>query len=116
MSRAPYDEDRENRIASEIIPDSYTPREQALGWYYYLEEHLQFPFTAKCIIERVISPLRNGKEIEIVGLAPEEECYHEIFVLTPWDRRSLGIPLSQLEGLQVDDDTSRAIEDWRYWN
>lgn len=65
--------------------------------------------------ERAISPLRAGDEIEIVGMAPEEECEHEMFVLTPWERRTLAVPLSQLEVVAADDPTAQAIEDWRYW-
>ena len=52
MSQNSTDEAREERITMEIIVDAYGPEEQALGWYYYLEEKLQFPFTARCIAER----------------------------------------------------------------
>ncbi len=38
-----------------------------------------------------------------------------MFVLTPWGRRRLAVPLSQLEGIGIDEATRRAIEDWRYW-
>jgi hypothetical protein len=105
MQRIPRDEEREQRIAMEIIVDAYSADEQAMGWYVYLEEHLQFPFLAKCTGTRAISPLRVGDEVEITGMAPEEECGHEMFVLTQWDRGSLGVPLSQLEGLVVDEQT-----------
>ena len=109
------DPDRDERIAMQIIVDAYSDEEQTMGWYVYLDEHLQFPFTAKCIAERAISPLRVGDEVQITGMAPEEECEHEMFVLMPWERRSLAVPLSQLEGLDVDEQTQEAIDDWRYW-
>ena len=48
-------------------------------------------------------------------MAPEEECQHELFVLIRWERRGLGVPLAQLEGVAVDEQTRQAIEDWRYW-
>ena len=115
MKRTPRDEEREERISNEIVVDAYGPEEQALGWYYYLEQTLQFPFLARCIAERVISPLRTGDEVEIVGMAPEDECEHEMFVLTRWDRRTLGVPLAQLAGLAVDEQTQQAIDDWHYW-
>ncbi len=115
MPRPPRDEEREQRIAMEIIVDAYAADEQAMGWYVYLEQQLQFPFLAKCIAQRAISPLRVGDEVEITGMAPEEECEHEMFVLTRWDRSDLAVPLSQLEGLVVDDQTRQAIEDWHYW-
>jgi hypothetical protein len=115
MPRPARDEEREQRIAMEIIVDAYSADEQAMGWYVYLEQHLQFPFLAKCIAQRAISPLQVGDEVEITGMAPEEECEHEMFVLTRWDRGDLAVPLSQLEGLVVDEQTRRAIDDWHYW-
>ena len=45
---------REERIHNEIIVDAYGPEEQAMGWYYCLEEKLGFPFKAKCIAKRTI--------------------------------------------------------------
>ena len=115
MAGPPRDEEREQRITMEIIVDAYGADEQALGWYYYLEEHLAFPFRARCIAERGISPLRTGEEVDVVGMPPEEECEHEMFVLTEWQGRRLAVPLSILEGVDVDDRTRQAIEDWHYW-
>jgi hypothetical protein len=115
MEQPPRDEEREERITMEIIVDAYDTEEQALGWYYYLAAKLRFPFLTRCIAERAISPLRVADEVEVVGMAPEEECEHEMFVLTRWQRGSLGVPLSQLEGVTVDEQTRQAIEDWQYW-
>jgi hypothetical protein len=115
MKRPPRDEEREQRITMEIVVDAYTPEEQAMGWYYSLEDRLHFPFVVKCIAERSISPLRVGDEVDVVGMAPEEECEHEMFVLIPWERRTLAVPLAQLQGIAVDEQTRQAIQDWQYW-
>lgn len=115
MTTEPKDDAREERITMEIIVDANSPEEQASGWYYSLEETMQFPFLARCRTERAMSPLRIGDEAEVVGLAPEEECRHEMFVETPWERRTLAVPLSQLEGMTADEATQQAIEDWHYW-
>ena len=115
MPQPPLDEEREQRIAMEIIADANGPEEQALGWYTYLEENLHFPFLTQCIKERAISPLRVGDEVEVIGLGPQEVCAHEMFVLTRWDRRGLAIPLSQLEVTVADEQTIQAVEDWHYW-
>jgi hypothetical protein len=48
-------------------------------------------------------------------MAPEEACMQEVFVRVGWDRRSLAVPLIQLEPRQVDRETRQAIEDWHYW-
>ncbi|MET0964329.1 MAG: calcium-binding protein, partial [Noviherbaspirillum sp.] len=51
-------EAREERISMEIVVDAYDQEEQAMGWYYYLESQLEFPFTASCVAKRAISPLQ----------------------------------------------------------
>lgn len=38
-----------------------------------------------------------------------------MFVLTRWERGALAVPLSQLEGVAVDEETREAINDWHYW-
>jgi hypothetical protein len=32
-----------------------------------------------------------------------------------WQNRTMGVPLSQLAGVKVNDDTKEAINDWHYW-
>ena len=54
---------REERIGMEIIADAYGPEEQSMGWYYYLEEKLQFPFTAK-----ILADLRDRVGTEVAHL------------------------------------------------
>jgi len=115
MAKAKRDKQREQRIQGEIVADAHDAEEQAIGWYYYLEEHLRFPFRAKCIAQRAISPLRKGQEAEVVGLAPAEECDREMFVTLTWERRTLAVPLAQLEPIQADKMTRQAVEDWHYW-
>jgi hypothetical protein len=116
MAETARDDVREERILMEIIVDANGPEEQAMGWYYYLEETLHVPFTAKCIVQRSISPLEVGDEVEVVGMAPEDECEHEMFVTIHWERRrGLAVPLAQVEGIVVDAETQQAIEDWHYW-
>jgi hypothetical protein len=81
-----------------------------------LTAHLEFPFLTRCIRERAISPLRVGNALEVIGLGPQEECAHEMFVLTRWERPDgLAVPLSQLEATVADEQTIQAVEDWQYW-
>ena len=110
------DKEREERITMEIIVDAYGPEEQSMGWYYYLEEKLLFPFAAICLAKRAISPLQVKDEVEVIGMAPEEECDREIFVTISWEKESLSVPLSQLKPIdKTATDTKEAVEDWHYW-
>lgn len=84
MARPTKDEEREERIAMEIIVDAYDAEEQAMGWHTYLSDTLHFPFSARSIARRAISPLEPDDETEVVGIAPAEECEHEMFVFIRW--------------------------------
>lgn len=110
------DSEREHRITMEIIVDAYGPEEQALGWYYYLQDNITFPFRAICITEKRISPLRPGDKVKIVEMASEDDCQHEMFIETTWRGRSLAIPLAQVQPLdETDEKTKEAVADWHYW-
>jgi hypothetical protein len=113
--RRKRDPEREERIHDQAIVDAYGPEEQAIGWYYYLEEKIEFPFVAKCTAKRTISPLRVGDEVEVLAMASADECRHEMFVMVRWEKDRLGVPLSQLRPVREDEDTTEAVEDWRYW-
>lgn len=115
MLKAERDEEREHRISNEAIVDAYGTEEQALGWYYYLEGKIQFPFDAQCIKERSVSPLHVGEVVKVNGMADEYDCMVEMFVEIEWENRNFGVPLSQLEGIEVNNETKEAIEDWHYW-
>ena len=87
-----------------------------MGWYYYLEDRLRFPFIATCVAQRAISPLRIKDEVEVIGLPGEDECAHEMFVTIRWEKEGLAVPLSQLKPARdTDAQTKLAVEDWHYW-
>ena len=115
MAKAKEDPEREHRINMEVIVDACDEYERAIGWYYYLKEQLQFPFTANCVCKRAISPLQVKDEIEVLGMAPEDECEHDIFVNIRWAKDGLAVPLSQLRPSDADPETMQAVGDWHYW-
>jgi hypothetical protein len=115
MAKSKRDPVREERIHEEIIVDANGPEEQVMGWYYYLEEKVQFPFHAQCIASVPTSPLRKGDSIEIRKMAPEDSCSTDMLVMTRRNNRTIAVPLSQLKPIGVDESTTQVIEDWHYW-
>lgn len=115
MPKSKKDKERENRIDIEIVPDANDKEERAMGWYYYLEDTLNFPFKAECIMKREISPLKKGEKIEVTDMASENECANEMFVKIFWMDRSFAVPLSQLKGIKTNKKNLEAIKDWHYW-
>jgi hypothetical protein len=116
VSEVKIDEAREHRIEMEIVVDAYGEEERAMGWHCYLHDRLAFPFPARCIAGRITSPLKVGDEVEVLEMAPEEECEREMFVVTRWEGEGLAVPLSQLEVIHSDDETEEAAGDWLYWS
>ncbi len=115
MVKSKRDPIREERIHEEIIVDAYGPEEQAMGWYYYLEDKIRFPFQAKCIASKVISPLQKDESVEVRSLAPEATCSGDMLVQIRWQGRTMAVPLSQLTAIDPDEATREAIKDWHYW-
>src|ERR1700722_26099 len=115
MAKPKRDPVREERIHEEIIVDTYGPEEQAMGWYYYLESKLRFPFQARCIASYEVSPLQVGELVEVYRMAPEAACSSDMLVMIEWQDRTMAVPLSQLMATDADDETGDATAVWHYW-
>ena len=59
--------------------------------------------------------MRAWRSPGAAGLAPAEECEHEMFAMITWEERTLAVPLAQLEAVQADRATAQAVADWHYW-
>ncbi|MGO9261056.1 MAG: calcium-binding protein [Bryobacteraceae bacterium] len=114
MRRPKRDPEREDRIHNEAIVDA-GPDEQAMSWYYYLEGKIRFPFRARCVAARAVSPLRKGETVEVLRMAAEDACEHDVLVQIRWQGRKMAVPLSQLGAIGADESTDEAIGDWHYW-
>ncbi len=112
------DPERENRIRMEAVVDAYGEDERALGWYYYLEDNICFPFKARIRKKRGVNPLKEGASVTVLGMADEDECGQEMFVTieTGRDGEAYDVPLDQIEPLPTaGEETLEAVLDWHYW-
>jgi hypothetical protein len=55
-----------------------------MSWYYYLESKISFPFQARCVAAKDVSPLRKGETTEVVRMAAEHVCEHDMLVQIRW--------------------------------
>jgi len=115
MKKPKRDPVREDRIHNEAIADANGPEEQVMGWHCYLDDKIRFPFQAKCIAVKLVSPLRKGETVEVLRMAPEDACSADMLVLIRWQGRTMAVPLSQLAAIDPDASTAEAIADWHYW-
>ena len=96
MRKIEENEAREDRIYMEAIVDAYRPVEKATGWYYYLDDKIEFPFDAICIKPIGKSPLKEGEKVTVLEMT-EESDLSGIYVKIKWNNRSLAVPLDQLK-------------------
>ena len=99
----------------EAVVDAYGSSERAMGWYYYLDRKMKVPFKARCRFARPISVLKVKEVVEVLGMAPEEECESEMFVWVGRAGEQIAVPLAQLQPLSKDQETQEAVGDWLYW-
>jgi len=116
MVQIERDESRENRIDMEAIVDTYNNKEErAMGWYYYLDDKLQFPFPAKWTSRQ--HP--EGTDVEVIEMSPEDDCSHDMFVEVQYHEGSskdiFSARLSEIHPIDVDEKMAEAIADWHYW-
>lgn len=115
MSKVKQDNVREERIALEVVVDCYDEQERAMGWYYYLQDKINFPFKAKWLSRQ--KP--EGRKVTVLEMSPEDDCSHDLFVEV-LDRESeledvFSAKLSDIQPLNTDVTTEEAIKDWNYW-
>jgi hypothetical protein len=119
MSTVEREENREHRIATEIIVDAEDKEDRAMGWYYYLEETLNFPFMAKWKKKSRKSPTPEEKQVEVLGMAPDDECLKDMYVevadINGKEDDVYSAKLSEIQPIDVDTETQEAIADWLYW-
>ena len=111
------DEIREHRINTEIIVDADDKEERAMGWYYYLDDSLNFPFLAKW--KKKSGKGSTEKQVEVLGMAPQDECLKDMFVEVIYpdgkDEDIFSAKLSEIEAIDADEDSKEALADWQYW-
>jgi hypothetical protein len=55
------------------------------------------------------------KGFEVLRMATENACEHDMLVQIRWQGRKMAIPLSQLATIDPDESTDEAIGGWHYW-
>jgi len=59
-----------------------------------------------------------GERVAVTGMLDDDEAADslgEMQVEIEWQGRTLGVPLAQLRGVGVNNETAEAIAGWHYW-
>jgi len=98
----------------EVVVDAYDETERAMGWYYYLEDRLDFPFPAKWLTGN-----GNDEKVRVVGMPSEDDCMEDMLVEVAYQEDGIEdvftLSLREIQPLTEDAATQEAITDWHYW-
>ena len=83
-----------------------------MSWYHYWESKISFPFSARCVGANPVPPFRTGETTDVVRMAPEDACAHDMLVQIRRRGREFAFPLSQLDAIGADELTKEAVDDW----
>lgn len=62
--------------------------------------------------------MKIGERVTVTGMLDDDEAADslgEMQVEIEWQGCTLGVPLAQLRGVGVNNETAEAIADWHYW-
>jgi hypothetical protein len=115
-----HDENRKDRIEDEVIVDCYDEYEVAMGWFYYLHDNLKLPFKASIVGDIKINSIQKGDIVIVTEFinSDEDNVSIEDFIATVGIEKGehiYDVPLENIKGIDCNNDTFNAIEDWRYW-
>jgi len=109
------DDEMQYKIDYEIIVDAYDEYEQSMGWFYFFEETLEFPFTATAQLKR-----RDGttesKRVKLTGLVSKEEDFRDNDFNLEMEQGQYVRPIaySALSDIRASDETLEAFEIWDF--
>ncbi|MBL7817499.1 MAG: hypothetical protein JNL70_21010 [Saprospiraceae bacterium] len=112
-----HNKEREHRIHYEIIVDAYDEYEEAMGWYYYFADNLEFPMEAKAQLR-----LRGGKTeektVKIVEVDPksEDSLTLRLGITEGKSDRVQYISPEDIVSINTTEENLEILNDWLYWN
>ncbi|TXK36898.1 hypothetical protein FVR03_16535 [Pontibacter qinzhouensis] len=109
-------EEIQHKIDYEIIVDCYDETEVSMGWYYFFEENLEFPFKATVPLRK-----KDGsteiKVVKVVALASDEEGItdNDFELEIENGEYLMDVSYSELTNIKASAQTREAFQIWDFW-
>jgi hypothetical protein len=106
---------REARFAEKILSEAEDKVERAMAWYYYLDDTINFRFSAVWNkINRKTSSVEK-RNVEVLSMSDAESCLSNMYVVISYMDDQYDVKLSEIEAIDADEQTKEALADWGYW-
>lgn len=112
------DKEITEKIDSEIIVDCYEDHEIDMGWYYFFQGELEFPFEAEIEIKD-----RNGDkrmiEVDILGIGTEEGDFDSTGILFEISPKGMDmvieLSITKLQNIKGGKLVLDTFKIWDFW-
>lgn len=110
-------EEMQHRIDYEILVDCYDDDEFSMGWFYFFEEALEFPFKATAQLKKRDGTLEM-KLVKIVGMGSDEVGFlnNDFNLNMEQGQYVVQIPYSRLRDIKASEETLEAFQIWEYYH
>lgn len=108
------EEEIQKIIEDEIQVDAYSETEINMGWEIFMDEQLSYPFEADYMIKFADGRKENTKIEVIKGLDNQSNNIPNYLVEAIYNGLIIQVKLSDLNNIESNEDTKKAIAVWRY--
>ena len=110
-------EEMQYKIYYEIIVDCYEDHEVNMGWFYFFQDEVNYPFEAEIAVKN-----RAGKKklvkVEVLDVSNEEGFDNggiAFEVNLQEENITIDVDIAKLKNIKGNDTTQEAFEIWQYW-
>jgi hypothetical protein len=109
--------DRNNRIQNEILVDAYDDEEQAMSWFYYMQDNLDLPFKAVVRLSTKQKVVENIT-VDVVELDPRAEQGKALRfgIVEKGSNRIQYIYPNEIVKVISSEENLEIINDWLFWS
>ena len=101
--------DRIKKVIEDIEDDEFKCYD---AWIEYLSQKLNFPFKAEVVdYQPPGNFFQNGDKLKVTKIYSSEDLYGIIVEV----RKKKYFPLCDLDGLDLEDEATQALEDYKTW-
>lgn len=109
-----YDQEREDRIADDILVDCNGDDDVNMSWYYYFRDNLTFPIAAVAKLKKRSGGIEQ-MAVELVSIYSDEPEPMKLGFTVGQSEIVNALDPEDLVSVDTSEENLEALNDWRYW-
>lgn len=108
----------QHKISYQIIVDCYEDHEVNMGWFYFFQDEVNYPFEAEITVKNRLGEKRLVK-VAVLGVSDEADFdIQDITFEVNLQEEDIiiDVDIAKLKNIKGDKSAKEAFEIWEYWN